>query len=91
MPGLTPALASPTKRAVYAASPGTNGHHANGHKDLAEAIDGIQLSAPARAHPVPLNGGVNETVVISAQTVYLYASSRTDFHRVLLFADCSAV
>lgn len=65
MPGLAPvALASPSKRSN--GYHGTNGtQHQQTTAELAEAIDGIQLSPGRLQHTpiIPLNGGVGETVV----------------------------
>lgn len=70
MPGLAPPLlASPKKRS-------NDYHDTNGtqkpHAALASAIDGIQLS-PARlqhAPIIPINGGVDETVVRKICSTY---------------------
>lgn len=64
MPGLAPvALSSPTKRSN--GYHGINGNHQPTTTELAEAIDGIQLSPGRLQHTpvIPLNGGVGETVV----------------------------
>ncbi|VUZ42998.1 unnamed protein product [Hymenolepis diminuta] len=65
MPGLAPvALSSPTKRSN--GYHGINGNHQPTPTELAEAIDGIQLSPGRLQHTpvIPLNGGVGETVTV---------------------------
>lgn len=65
MPGLTPMLSSPAKRAPLSTPSTNNGFHANGdHAELSDAIDGIQLSPSRHQHPISLNSGVGETVTV---------------------------
>ncbi|KAL5106279.1 hypothetical protein TcWFU_006249 [Taenia crassiceps] len=65
MPGLAPILSSPTKRVPSSIPSTNNGYHANGdHTELADAIDGIQLSPSRRQHPIPLNSSLGETVTV---------------------------
>ncbi|KAH9281428.1 Band 4.1-like protein 2 [Echinococcus granulosus] len=65
MPGLTSVLSPPPKRVAPKTPSMGNGYHTNGdHTELADAIDGIQLSPSRRQHPIPLNSGVGETVTV---------------------------
>lgn len=75
MPGLTPILSSPAKRAPLSTPSTNNGYHANGdHTELADAIDGIQLSPSRRQHPIPLNSGIGETVVCEMDSTFIFKS-----------------